>query len=90
LGIYGNTIILDHGQGIFSLYSHLSEMFVSVGEMVAENGIIGRTGHTGMAGGDHLHFGMLVHGIFVTPKEWWDAHWIAVTIDEPLRDIKFK
>jgi murein DD-endopeptidase MepM/ murein hydrolase activator NlpD len=90
LGIYGNAIILDHGQGIFSLYSHLSEINVTPGEMVAESSVIGRTGHTGMAGGDHLHFAMLVHGIFVTPIEWWDPHWIAVTIDEPIKEIKAK
>jgi murein DD-endopeptidase MepM/ murein hydrolase activator NlpD len=90
LGIYGNTIILDHGQGIFSLYSHLSEFNITPGEMVAENSVIGRTGHTGMAGGDHLHFAMLVHGTFVTPIEWWDQHWIDVTIDGPLQETKAK
>jgi hypothetical protein len=42
-----------------------------------------------MAGGDHLHFSMLVNGVFVTPKEWWDQHWIAVTIDEPIAELKF-
>ena len=88
LGIYGNTIILDHGQGIFSLYSHLSEFDTSVGEMVDQGHLIARTGHTGMAGGDHLHFSMLVHGIFVTPLEWWDPHWIDVTIEEPLKEVK--
>ncbi len=88
LGIYGNTIILDHGQGIFSLYSHLSEFDVKPGDIVKKNMLIGRTGHTGMAGGDHLHFSMLVDGIFVTPYEWWDQHWIDITIDQPLHDIK--
>jgi murein DD-endopeptidase MepM/ murein hydrolase activator NlpD len=88
LGIYGNTIILDHGQGVFSLYSHLSEFDVKPGDMVKKDTVIGRTGHTGMAGGDHLHFSMLVDGIFVTPLEWWDQHWIDVTIAEPLRDVK--
>jgi murein DD-endopeptidase MepM/ murein hydrolase activator NlpD len=90
LGIYGNAVILDHGQGIYSLYSHLSEISTTPGEMVAGSSVIGRTGHTGMAGGDHLHFSILVHGIFVTPIEWWDPHWISVTIDEPLKEIKNK
>jgi murein DD-endopeptidase MepM/ murein hydrolase activator NlpD len=90
LGIYGNTIILDHGQGIFSLYSHLSEFSTTVGEVVPEGRVIARTGHTGMAGGDHLHFAMLVHGIFVTPIEWWDPHWLEVTIDGPLKEAKTK
>jgi murein DD-endopeptidase MepM/ murein hydrolase activator NlpD len=42
-----------------------------------------------MAGGDHLHFSMLVNGIFVDPKEWWDKHWIDVTVDGPVADAKF-
>jgi len=88
LGIYGNTIIIDHGQGVFSLYAHLSEFDVKPGDMVKKDTIIARTGHTGMAGGDHLHFSMLIDGIFVTPLEWWDQHWIDITIDEPIREAK--
>lgn len=89
LGIYGNMILLDHGQGVFSLYSHLSQINVAEGDMVDRGFVIGQSGTSGMAGGDHLHFSMLVNGLFVTPKEWWDAHWITVTIDEPLIDSKF-
>ncbi|MCW5201126.1 M23 family metallopeptidase, partial [Desulfobulbus sp. F4] len=80
LGIYGNMVILDHGQGISSLYSHLSRIETSLGKMVEKNEIIGRSGISGMAAGDHLHFSMLVHGIFVTPVEWWDQNWIEVNI----------
>jgi len=89
LGIYGNMVLLDHGQGIFSLYSHLSQMNVSPGDEVDKKTVIGQTGTTGMAGGDHLHFSMLVNGIFVMPKEWWDEHWIEVTIEAPLAQSKF-
>ncbi|HHD63935.1 MAG TPA: M23 family metallopeptidase [Desulfobulbaceae bacterium] len=81
LGIYGNTVILDHGQGVFSLYSHLSRIDTTLGALVAKNELIGHSGATGMAGGDHLHFSILIHGIFVTPKEWWDQHWIDVNIN---------
>ncbi|MEN8188488.1 MAG: M23 family metallopeptidase [Thermodesulfobacteriota bacterium] len=88
-GIYGKMVILDHGQGVFSLYSHLSQMLVQPGDVIEKNVPLGLTGTTGMAGGDHLHFSMLVNGLFVTPKEWWDPHWIAVTIDQPLVDSKF-
>lgn len=84
LGIYGNMIILDHGQGIASLYSHLSSIDTTVGTLVDKNQPIGHSGTTGMAGGDHLHFSMLVHGIFVTPTEWWDQHWIDVNIKSAL------
>lgn len=86
LGIYGNTVIIDHGQGLFSLYSHLSRIDTETGTMVKKGELIGRSGATGMAGGDHLHFSMLVHGIFVTPVEWWDQHWIDVNINAVLSD----
>lgn len=89
LGIYGNMVMLDHGQGVFSLYSHLSQINVAIGDILAKGDILGNSGISGMAGGDHLHFSMLVNGIFVTPKEWWDQHWIDVTIDGPLVDAKF-
>jgi murein DD-endopeptidase MepM/ murein hydrolase activator NlpD len=80
LGLYGNAVIIDHGQGVFSLYGHLSEITVTLDAMLDKGAIIGRTGSTGMAGGDHLHFSMLVNGTFVTPVEWWDAHWLQDNI----------
>jgi murein DD-endopeptidase MepM/ murein hydrolase activator NlpD len=76
LGIYGNAVIIDHGMGVQSLYAHLSTIDVSVGAMVAKEQTIGRSGQTGMALGDHLHFTMLVNGQMVNPIEWWDGHWI--------------
>ncbi|MFO7761510.1 MAG: M23 family metallopeptidase [Desulfobia sp.] len=85
LGIYGNTVIVDHGLGVFSLYAHLSNILVSRGDLVNKGEKIGITGTTGMAGGDHLHFSMLVNGIFVDPVEWWDQHWIEVSIMDFLR-----
>jgi murein DD-endopeptidase MepM/ murein hydrolase activator NlpD len=89
LGIYGNMVLVDHGQGIFSLYSHLSQMRVSPGDMVDTTSVLGLTGTSGMAGGDHLHFSMLINGEFVTPVEWWDQNWLEVNIEEPLTDSKF-
>ncbi len=89
-GIYGNMIILDHGQGVFSLYSHLSQINVAKGDMLVKGDRIGLTGTSGMAGGDHLHFSMLIHGIFVTPKEWWDPAWIETRIEQPLVDTSFE
>ena len=76
LGIYGNCVILDHGMGVQSLYGHLSSFDVKVGDKVTKGQTIGRSGMTGMAGGDHLHFTMLVNGRMVNPVEWWDSHWI--------------
>jgi len=76
-GIYGNTVVLDHGYGLMSLYGHLSTLAVAAGQEVARGETLGQTGATGLAGGDHLHFTMLLHGLAVNPNEWWDAHWIG-------------
>ena len=84
-GIYGNTVVLDHGTGVFSLYSHLSQISVALGEIVEKNDLLGATGTTGMAGGDHLHFSMMVNGIMVDPLEWWDASWLDLHIESYLK-----
>ena len=85
LGIYGNCVILDHGMGVQSLYGHLSSIGVKAGDMVEKEQELGRSGMTGLAGGDHLHFTMLVNGHMVNPVEWWDQHWIQ---DRILRKLK--
>lgn len=79
-GIYGNLAVIDHGLGVMSLYSHMSEIRIKPGEVVAKGQIIGLTGSTGLAFGDHLHFGMLVGGVEVTPLEWIDPKWIRDNI----------
>ncbi len=81
LGIYGNTVMIDHGCGLFSMYSHLSKIETEVNKEVKKGDRLGLTGSTGMAGGDHLHFAMLIHGVFVNPIEWWDEHWIQDNIE---------
>src|SRR5206468_8878021 len=75
-GIYGNAVAIDHGYGIMSLYGHLSAIEVKEGEHVTRGQNIGRSGDTGLAGGDHLHFAILLQGLPVNPIEWWDPHWI--------------
>jgi murein DD-endopeptidase MepM/ murein hydrolase activator NlpD len=86
LGIYGNCVIIDHGMGVQSLYAHLSSIGVKVGDMVEKEQELGKSGMTGLAGGDHLHFTMLVNGQMVNPVEWWDAHWIQDRIIRKLRE----
>ena len=86
LGIYGNCVILDHGLGVLSLYGHLSTMDVKEGEAVEKGQVLGRTGVTGLAGGDHLHFTMLVNGVAVNPVEWWDAHWMEDRVFRKIRE----
>jgi len=81
LGIYGNVVLIDHGLGLFSLYGHLSEISVKEGQYVRKGDIIGRTGRTGLALGDHLHFGILVHGQEVDPIYWLDPKWLKTNID---------
>ncbi|HEY9139367.1 MAG TPA: M23 family metallopeptidase [Bryobacteraceae bacterium] len=76
LGIYGNCIVLDHGYSVQSVYGHLSEIGVKVGDWVDKGQRIGVAGETGLAGGIHVHFGMQVDGVQVNPREWWDEHWI--------------
>lgn len=76
LGIFGNLVVIDHGLGLQSLYSHMSEISVAVGDTLKKGDIIGKTGVTGLAGGDHLHFGILLHGIQIQPLDWFDAKWI--------------
>jgi murein DD-endopeptidase MepM/ murein hydrolase activator NlpD len=75
-GIYGNSVVLDHGAGLMSLYSHLSSIEVALDQEVEKGQTIGRTGQTGLAGGDHLHFTLLLRGMPVNPIEWWDPLWI--------------
>lgn len=87
LGIYGKTVLIDHGFGLFSMYAHLSASDVTKGQQVAKDEIIGRTGSSGLAGGDHLHFSMLVHNTFVNPIEWWDGSWIRNNITAKIEAV---
>lgn len=76
LGIYGNCVVVDHGYGLQSIYGHMSEIDVKEGDMVKRGQVMGKSGMTGLAGGDHIHFSMQLEGVQIDPKEWWDAHWI--------------
>jgi len=84
LGIFGNCVVVDHGMGVASLYGHLSTIDVKVGDAVTKGQTLGRSGMTGLAAGDHLHFTMLVGGRPVNPVEWWDPHWIQDRVERKL------
>jgi murein DD-endopeptidase MepM/ murein hydrolase activator NlpD len=86
LSIYGNAVVIDHGLGLQTLYGHLSSIDVKPGDSVDKEQVLGRTGATGLAIGDHLHYEVLVNGISVTPLEWWDAKWIRDRVNKPLKD----
>lgn len=84
LGIYGLLVVIDHGLGLMTLYSHMSEITVPVGTELKQGDTIGRTGTTGLAGGDHLHFGVMIAGVQVQPLEWLDPHWIKDNVMDRL------
>ena len=84
LGIYGNMVMIDHGYGLSSLYAHLSIIDVKKGQAVKKGEVLGKSGLTGLAGGDHLHFSLLVGGKFVSPTEWWDPHWIQDNVTKKM------
>jgi murein DD-endopeptidase MepM/ murein hydrolase activator NlpD/Na+-transporting methylmalonyl-CoA/oxaloacetate decarboxylase gamma subunit len=85
LGIFGNAVVLDHGCGLQSLYGHMSAFAVKEGDQVKRGQVIGRSGQTGLAAGDHVHFTILLDGIPVNPVEWWDPHWIHERIEAKLQ-----
>jgi len=85
LGIYGNCIVVDHGYGLQSIYGHLSELGVKEGDKVTRGQTMGKSGSTGLAAGDHLHFSMQIDGVQVNPVEWWDEHWIKDHIQNRMK-----
>ncbi|HEU5451924.1 MAG TPA: M23 family metallopeptidase [Terriglobales bacterium] len=84
-GIYGNTVLLDHGFGLMTLYAHMNDFAVKPGDAVQQGQLLGHSDTTGMAAGDHLHFSVLLDGVQVDPKEWWDPHWIHDRIEAKLQ-----
>ncbi|MCR6572856.1 M23 family metallopeptidase [Campylobacter insulaenigrae] len=89
-GIYGLNIIIYHGFGIYTLYGHCTSINVNVGDKVKAGEVIGTTGTTGLALGDHLHFGVLIQGVEVRPEQWQDAKWIKENIYNILDTSKKK
>ena len=88
LGIFGNCVVIDHGMGLQTLYAHLSSINVQNGDIVMKDQAIGRSGQTGLAGGDHLHYATLLAGRPVSPIEWWDEHWIEDRVFRKIRALE--
>lgn len=88
IGIYGNSVIIDHGMGVLSLYSHMSQIDVKVGQSVEKGQTLGLTGETGLVAGDHLHFSVIIQDMFVNPIEWWDPHWIQDNVKLKIDEAK--
>ena len=85
-GIYGNMPMIDHGLGLFTLYGHCSNILVQKGDKIGAGFAIAQTGKSGLALGDHLHFGTLVQGIEVRPEEWMDSKWIRDKIEKVFKE----
>ncbi|NJL47992.1 MAG: M23 family metallopeptidase [Leptolyngbyaceae cyanobacterium SM2_5_2] len=68
--LHGNTIGIDHGQGVLSIMIHLSRIDVNEGDFVQPGQVIGGVGSTGASTGPHLHWGLYVHGVSVDPVPW--------------------
>nr|NIM07245.1 peptidoglycan DD-metalloendopeptidase family protein [Armatimonadota bacterium]NIM24817.1 peptidoglycan DD-metalloendopeptidase family protein [Armatimonadota bacterium]NIM68708.1 peptidoglycan DD-metalloendopeptidase family protein [Armatimonadota bacterium]NIM77003.1 peptidoglycan DD-metalloendopeptidase family protein [Armatimonadota bacterium]NIN06908.1 peptidoglycan DD-metalloendopeptidase family protein [Armatimonadota bacterium] len=69
--LHGQTIIIDHGQGVCTLYLHLSKILVKPDQAVKRGELIGRVGETGVATGPHLHYALYVADTAVDPA-WWE------------------
>ena len=85
LGVYGQTVVIDHGLGLQSFYGHLSSIAVGVGDTVKKGDTIGATGSSGLSAGDHVLFATLLDGLPVIPIEWWDAHWLEDNITQKFK-----
>ncbi len=87
-GIYGNMSVVYHGLGLFTLYGHCSSFLAKEGDMVQKGQPIAKTGMSGLAFGDHLHYGVVIQGVEVRPLEWLDANWIKLNVTKVIEDAK--
>jgi len=69
--IYGNSIVVDHGLGLLSMYMHLSQMIVSKGQLIHKGQLIGYSGETGYSEGPHLHLTVRIGGISIDPIKFF-------------------
>ncbi len=69
-GPYGNHIIIDHGNGVQTLYAHLNDNYTYVGQQVVQGELLGRVGRTGNVTGAHLHFEIRVNGRYMDPVDY--------------------
>ena len=72
LYLTGNTIIIDHGLNVFSIYAHMSKLEVKTGQEVKQGQVIGQMGTTGFSTGPHLHYGMLIGNTYVNPQPFFE------------------
>ena len=68
--VYGNTVVVDHGQGIMTFYMHLSSRFVNEGQLVNQGDVLGLSGKTGYAESPHLHLSVRIRGVSIDPMKF--------------------
>jgi murein DD-endopeptidase MepM/ murein hydrolase activator NlpD len=85
LGVYGNTVVMDHGLGLLTVYANLGSIAVKAGDVLKKGEPLGTTGTTGLTPGDQVHFAVYLAGQPVIPIEWWDGHWIEDNVTAKLR-----
>lgn len=88
-GAAGNVMMIDHGLGLYSIYMHCTEFFFKEGDIVKAGDRIALSGTTGYSTGDHLHFGMMLQGVYVNPHEWMNSAWIRNQIRQVIDDALF-
>lgn len=88
LGLLGNTVIIDHGMGLSTIYGHLSDVSVQRGTTVQKQQAIGSTGTTGFAQGEEVYYEVRLHGVSVSPNEWWDETWVTDHIENKVNFVK--
>ena len=69
-GAYGRAVVIDHGDGLSTLYGHASKLLVRAGDVVMPNQQIALVGSTGRSTGPHLHFEVIRHGVRVEPRQY--------------------
>jgi len=88
LGPWGETVVLDHGFGLSSVYSNLSKCSVPEGKRVSANDVVGQSGRSGLFQFSGVHFEIRVHGVPVRPEEWWDRRWLRDHLSKKIDSVK--
>lgn len=88
LGTLGETVVLDHGCGIASVYGHLSRVGVTQGQQVTKGESLGETGSSGFALSEEVHFEVRLHGVAVSPHEWLDETWVRDHIENKVAAVQ--
>lgn len=88
LGTYGSTVILDHGFGLTTLYTHLSSLGCAEGDELRKGELIGLTGSSGLIPFSGSGFQLRLHGVPIRPEEWWDSSWLSEHVERKVLETQ--